>query len=374
MNGQPPPQSKPAFRRNLLEKYLRQQIQLRQDCFDEPLGTELQLAETYHLSRNTVRKVLQQLQNEGLLMRKTGFGTFIVPPEKRPAGKAILRKILLATNWHANDFYVQRLVSGILEYAYPRNTRLDIVHYDTLSAGTMIANYRALKYDAVIHDRPMHGQNGLIREMASAGIPQVVINRSIANVPSLFVDHRNAVQQVVRFFSGLGLSRICFVDMPRPEPLFLQRQTFFSQELARQGISNPDEYVFLWQQDEDNACKCFNNYLAGHPETEAVFVVRPAVSDVLEVLKARGLSVPEDISLIMLDEDSRNPEFQNITVFREPIQQLGFIAAEVVFNCHSDKESTQTPIFLPGELIVRDSCRYPFGSPRKIELKKRIMA
>jgi DNA-binding GntR family transcriptional regulator len=63
MSCQSPQQSKPAFRRNLLEKYLRQQIQLRQERFDEPLGTELQLAEIYHLSRNTVRKVLQQLQN-----------------------------------------------------------------------------------------------------------------------------------------------------------------------------------------------------------------------------------------------------------------------------------------------------------------------
>ena len=374
MNSKSPQQSKPAFRRNLLEKYLRQQIQLRQDHFDEPLGTELQLAEIYHLSRNTVRKVLQQLQNEGLLMRKTGFGTFIVPPEKRPADKVHLRKILLATNWPANDFYVQRLVSGILEYAYPRNTRLDIVQYDTLSAGTMIANYRALKYDAVIHDRPAHDQNGLIKEMAAAGIPQVVINRSIADVPSLFVDHKNAVQQVVNFFSGLGLFRICFVDMPRPEPLFLQRQTFFSQELARQGIKDPEEYVFLWHQDENNARKCFNHYLEKHPEIEAVFAVRPVVSDVLEVLKARELTVPEDISLIMLDEDSRNPEFQSISVFREPIQQLGSLAAEVVFSCNSDKGSAEIPIFLPGELIVRDSCRYPFGSPRKIELKKRIMA
>ena len=374
MSCQPPQQSKPAFRRNLLEKYLRQQIQLRQERFDEPLGTELQLAEIYHLSRNTVRKVLQQLQNEGLLIRKTGFGTFIVPPEKRPAGKVVLRKILLATNWNSNDFYVQRLVSGILEYAYSRNTRLDIVQYDTLSSGTMIANYRALKYDAVIHDRPTHDQNNLIKEMAAAGIPQVVINRSIADVPSLFVDHRNAVQQVVRFFSGLGLRRICFVDMPRPEPLFLQRQTFFSQELARQGITNPEEYVFLWQQNEDNARRSFDRYLEEHPDTEAVFAVRPVVSDVLEVFKKRGLAVPEDISLIMLDEDSRNPEFQNITVFREPIQQLGSLAAELVFNCHSDKESVETPVFLPGELIVRESCRYPFDPPVKLNYKKRIMA
>ena len=199
-------------------------------------------------------------------------------------------------------------------------------------------------------------------------------SRTLTWFPSLFVDHRNAVQQVVRFFSGLGLRRICFVDMPRPEPLFLQRQTFFSQELARQGIKDPEEYVFLWQQDGNNACKCFNQYLEKHPEIEAVFAVRPVVSDVLEVLKARELTVPEDISLIMLDEDSRNPEFQNITVFREPIQQLGFLAAELVFNCHSDKESVETPVFLPGELIVRESCRYPFDSPVKLNVKKRIMA
>ena len=70
---------KPAFRRNQLENDLRRQIKMRTGDFDEPLATEQKLSATYQLSRNTIRKVLQKLQNEGLLIRKTGFGTFIVP-------------------------------------------------------------------------------------------------------------------------------------------------------------------------------------------------------------------------------------------------------------------------------------------------------
>ena len=66
---------KPAFRRNQLENDLRRQIKMRSGDFDEPLATEQKLSATYQLSRNTIRKVLQKLQNEGLLIRKTGFGT-----------------------------------------------------------------------------------------------------------------------------------------------------------------------------------------------------------------------------------------------------------------------------------------------------------
>ena len=366
-------QSKPAFRRNLLEKDLRQQIQLRNDRFDEALATELQLAETYHLSRNTVRKVLQQLQNEGLVMRKTGYGTFIVPPEKRPANKVTLRRILLATNWSLGDFYVQRLVSGILDFTYAHGTKLDTVHYDTLSASAMIASYRALKYDAVIHDRPIQEQHALIRELADAGVPQVVINRSVPGAASLFVDHKDAVHQTVHFLSGLGLRNICFVDMPRPEALFSRRQNFFAQELSQRNIPDPEDHIFLWSADKDPEIS-FRKYLQAHPEIDAVFAVRPTISSVLKVLADCGMSVPEDISMVMLDEDNRNPEFQHITVFREPIQQLGFLAAETVFHCHSDKQIPEMPLYLPGELVVRKSCRLPFGTPENFKIEKRKMA
>ena len=81
--------------RELLEFNLRKMIQ--NDCLDlfKPIPTEATLGKEYNLCRNTVRKVLQILTDEGLLIKKHGLGTFIVPKEKRSPEKITLNKIAI---------------------------------------------------------------------------------------------------------------------------------------------------------------------------------------------------------------------------------------------------------------------------------------
>ena len=350
---------KPAFRRTMLEDDLRRLILSCRKNFDEPLFTEQQLAENYHLSRNTIRKVLQKLQNEGLLQRKTGFGTFVVPPGERPADKVCLRHILLATAWTQSDYYVQRLISGILDYTFVHHTKLDIIDSRQMSAPRMIANYRALKYDALIHDRPESGTIPLIEELAQAGIPQVTINRTAAGVPALYVDHEDAVRQVLDFFFGMGLSEICFVDMQVAEPLFHRRKECFIKELARHGVASPEEHLFSCATGR-NPKKRFQEYYRNHLEIEAFFTIRTLTDIVMEVVAESGRSIPGDVSLISLDEDSRDPKFRDVSVFREPIWALGYTAAEHVFRAFSSIPQENSITWLPGELVIRKSCRYPF--------------
>ena len=350
---------KPAFRRNQLENDLRRQIKMRSGDFDEPLATEQKLSATYQLSRNTIRKVLQKLQNEGLLIRKTGFGTYIVPPEQRPAGKVRLGRILLSTRWNMNDFFVQRLAAGIQEYTYLHSTRLEIVKSDTLTLASMTANYRALKYDAIIHDRPVKSQYPMIEELSRIKVPQVTLNRSVSDIPAVFVDHNNTVCQVVDFFHGLGLQPACFVDMPWNEPIFEQRQQTFLQELRKKKIPHPEDYLYIYSRTGSIHDK-FTEYVRKHPEIRAFLIIRAFMDTALQVFGELNLKIPQDVSVIMLDEDPRRPEFSTLSVFREPIRQLGFTAAEILFQYLSDDPPRKGCIYLPGELVLRKSCRYPY--------------
>jgi DNA-binding GntR family transcriptional regulator len=75
------PKAEPAFRR--LESELRSQIRAQLFSEDTPLPTEAELARTYDVSRQTVRRAFQDLVAENLVYRVPGRGTFVTPSSGR---------------------------------------------------------------------------------------------------------------------------------------------------------------------------------------------------------------------------------------------------------------------------------------------------
>ncbi|MGI6071360.1 MAG: GntR family transcriptional regulator [Blautia sp.] len=65
----------PLYRQ--LSNIIRSQIESGEYSRDEKIPTEIELSESYGISRITVRKALEELTDEGLLVRKPGKGTFV---------------------------------------------------------------------------------------------------------------------------------------------------------------------------------------------------------------------------------------------------------------------------------------------------------
>lgn len=57
------------------------------------IPTERELAETFGIARNTLRRVLDELAAEGLLARRVGSGTYVAP-KSRPFGAELLASML----------------------------------------------------------------------------------------------------------------------------------------------------------------------------------------------------------------------------------------------------------------------------------------
>jgi GntR family transcriptional regulator len=60
-------------------QYIRRQIETGRLAGGERLPSEIELAETFTLSRLTIRQALGQLASEGLIERRKGIGTFVAP-------------------------------------------------------------------------------------------------------------------------------------------------------------------------------------------------------------------------------------------------------------------------------------------------------
>ncbi len=348
-------------RREHLEEDLRRRVLTYKENYGQPIATETFLAGQYRLSRNTVRKVLRKLIDEGLLRSKTGFGIFIVPPEERPVCPSRLRRVLLATEFSGGDVYTRRLVAGVLDYAFVFRSELEVIEYSSMTASRMIDRFRNLKFDALIHDRPGDSRHELISALAEAGIPQVTINRRISGVPALFVDHELAVRDVMTFLWGIGKRRIAFLDLGLSAEVFRRRQQCFLSLLAAAGEANPEAWLCRIGGESDPVGKTCE-FLRGLKNPDALFVAHPVLEVVQSAFEVLHITVPEQLSMVLLDEEDRQADGQKFTTLREPVRQLGFAAAELIFNSTPGRKCDGICRYFPGELVIRGSCSLPFAT------------
>lgn len=70
-------------RHKQISEWLRDQIEQKEFDIDEKLPSENQLCEKFGVSRVTIRKALQTLENEGLIYRSQGLGSFVCDDRTR---------------------------------------------------------------------------------------------------------------------------------------------------------------------------------------------------------------------------------------------------------------------------------------------------
>ncbi len=67
---------------------LRQQLKDGAYAYPTPLPSELSLCQTHDVSRVTVRRALKMLEDDGLILRRHGIGTFAASADNAPASPA----------------------------------------------------------------------------------------------------------------------------------------------------------------------------------------------------------------------------------------------------------------------------------------------
>ncbi|MCB9452901.1 MAG: GntR family transcriptional regulator [Anaerolineaceae bacterium] len=99
---------------------LRSQIEANEYRADDILPTEEQLAEQYAVSRVTIRKALQILVDDGLIVRQAGKGTFVYPQK-------------IEENLYSLQGFAEMMASD-----YPTQV-MEILNFEVIQAGADLA-------------------------------------------------------------------------------------------------------------------------------------------------------------------------------------------------------------------------------------------
>ncbi|MBE7560602.1 GntR family transcriptional regulator [bacterium] len=351
------------------------------------LPTEKALMDQFSLSRTTVRKVLRDLEMEGLIERQQGRGTFRTAGRRR-AGRLWLTGVWF--NWLGGPHWGP-MIEGIRdEMAHARYHC--VFEVGGLNAGDEdrgIASLVRKDLDGFIvapSSNPDDDHAPLI-ELIERRVPLVLIERALPgyDVDLVTTYHELGAEECVSFLFEMGHRRIAYFGieglrardgrlvgyttaMARHDLRFDPEWIKVHPRVTLSGAPNLDEEQWITTvagtRVERSLCRRSVRELISLPAERrptAVFAINTTLAEFLiEELSQHGLRVPEDLSVVAFGEaghpERHEPESQ-LTTYAQPNYALGQQAARLLIQRMDAPAEPRRTVLLQGRLHVGASTR-----------------
>lgn len=204
-----------------------------------------------------------------------------------------------------------------------------------------------------------------LRRFASVETPLVFIDVSFDYLHLNFVDMNNAdsVHKIVSYLVEVGHKNIGIVQSADETPNFSRREKAFGESLALEGLPFDAEHRYVLPRESDAEPVAFERALDKAKELPtALFCVNDTVAyRTLQVLRSRGIKVPEDLSLVGFDNlptsEYMDPPLTTINIRKDLMgERAFFLLAE---QMRLGREKPAETVLLEGELIKRSSVTAP---------------
>jgi DNA-binding LacI/PurR family transcriptional regulator len=202
-------------------------------------------------------------------------------------------------------------------------------------------------------------------------VPLVAVSghRDVPGVTNIVLDHARAAQLALEHLVRLGHRKLAFI----------KGQAFSSDTQVRwdsvcaaaKDLSiEINERLIVQLEGESSSPELGYQVTRKLLETKQPFTALFAFNDIsaigaIQALREHGLRVPEDVSVVGFD-DIQSAAFQNpaLTTVRQPLRQMGVIAAETLLRRINSPANAPYPkeIVIEPELIARTSSTRAPGS------------
>lgn len=199
----------------------------------------------------------------------------------------------------------------------------------------------------------------VVREL-SRHRPLVMVNRQVEGIPSLVVDTPGGMRKAVRHLAALGHDRFAYLAGPRNSWINGQRWDAARDEAAELGMRA--SHLGPFSPNRDGGREAADAFLLEGSPAALAYNDLIAIG-ALQQLRARGLRLPEDRSLIGCDDifgaDLTTP---GLTTIAGPADALGRGGVDIVHAALSGQDTGPQRRSFEAHLVVRGSAGPPPSS------------
>ena len=334
------------------------------------LPTEQELAQKYAVSRPTIAKVYNMLQEKGYVSKKRGLGTIVTynnPDSTHTfglllpgAGESEIFSII-------NDQLLKQSESGKFNCFWDGATASSADIRKSLIE-TCCDTYIHKKVDGVIFSplERLHDANELnllvCEKISAAGIPIVLIDRDIEKFPKksgydiVSIDNFNAGYVMGKHLVEAGCIHVHYLFRPDSAASVNMRLSGIRDMAFENGVQfneknvhcgNPDDLQFVRQID---IVKGKTGIICANDSTAAVL---------MSSLEELGIKISSDVLVCGYDDMKYSQHLKYaLTTYQQPCVEIANISIELITRRIKNRNLLPVTVLLTGNIVARDSSRF----------------
>lgn len=330
------------------------------------LPSEAELVRKFGVSRMTVVKAVQQLQQEGLLHRRPGSGSFAkaeVPNEAGTFG-------LLIPDLGTTEIF-EPICRGMMRSPSIRSHSLSwgnalASSQHSEAAEQLCQRYIEQKVAGVFfaplefssHRDDVNGR--ILAALSNARIPVVLLDRDVVAYPGrsdfdlVGLDNRRAGYVMTNHLAHQGGKHIAFMARVGSAETVESRIVGYREALYAQGQSFSGHAVLRGDASDTSFLQ---NALKNSPIDSVLCANDHTAANLMQTLIGLGVRIPEDVRIAGVD-DVKYASLLPIplTTFHQPCEEIGAAAMSAMLERINNPHLPPRSIRLNGTLIIRRSC------------------
>lgn len=347
-----------------LVNWIKNKISIRELHPGDKLYSENELSEMFGLSRQTVRHAIGILEEEGLVERVRGSGTY-VGSRRGTIRKKTMNIAVIST--YVDGYIFPPTLQGIVQ-------TLSAAGYMTQIAFTnnRVENERRILEGILEKDNV----DGVIVEATKSALPNPNLEyyrelrkRQIAllffnckypelDAPIVALDDQKVAEDAVNYLLEQGHRKIGGI-FKADDGQGRLRYVGYINALLKAGISVDDRKI-LWidTEDQKDLKNIRSSVLRRLTDCTGVFCYNDEVAfGLIEMLQKEGFRIPGQLSVVSVDaSDLSLLSEPRITSIPYPMEELGEKAAENMLHLIEEADYDGNYLYRP-EILVRDSVK-----------------
>ena len=332
----------------------------------QTLPSENEMTAEYEVSRYTIRKAYEVLEEEGYIYAEHGKGRFLA--EQTIHLKKSKNIVVITT--YISDYIFPRVIRGIDHVLSERGYNLILKNTNNMRKKEIECLQEVIENDieGVIIE-PSRSQlycqhQSLFKKLEDYHIPYVFIQgmyKQMTSCSYVLMDDYRGGQTITEHLIKEGHKKIAGI-FKSDDIQGQERHKGYVKAIQEAGQIYDPELV-IWYNTEDRKIQPseeIKRLLTTYEGIDGIVCYNDQVArDIIEAIKEIGLSVPEDVSITGFDNSNiaQNHPIR-LTTIRHPQEELGEIAADLLLRLIEEGNgihSRQRQILIEPEIIIGKS-------------------